>query len=51
MYAWAIRDGDVLRPIPEPTTPMLVAIAGFGLAATRMRRKGLVSAGSDELVH
>lgn len=37
MYAWAVRDGDVLRPIPEPATLMLIAIAGFGLAATRMR--------------
>ena len=38
-YAWAVRDGDVSIPIPEPTTLALFGIGLVGLAGMRRRLK------------
>lgn len=39
--AWAVRDGDVLAPVPEPATLFLfgTTAAGLGLARWRQRRR------------
>lgn len=39
-YAWAVRDGDVTQPIPEPGTLALLALGVASLAVVRRRAKG-----------
>lgn len=36
-FAWAVRDGDVTQPVPEPGTLVLLAVGVAGLAAARLR--------------
>ena len=37
--AWAVRDGDVIAPIPEPTTILLLGTGIAGLAGFRRRHR------------
>jgi hypothetical protein len=38
LYAWAVRDGDVTSPVPEPETYAMM-LAGLGLVSIVARRR------------
>ena len=38
-YAWAVRDGDVTAPVPEPSTILLMGIGLLGLIGIKTRKK------------
>jgi len=40
-YAWAVRDGDVAAPVPEPSTVIMLGCGLFTIAAAVKRRKTL----------
>jgi len=38
-YAWAVRDGDILPPVPEPNTILLFGLGLLGLAGVNRKKQ------------
>lgn len=37
-FAWAVRDGDIVQPVPEPTTVLLFGLGGLAFSLFRRKR-------------